>query len=412
MTEIASRNSEPGIVTSILYVSYDGLTEPIGQSQVLAYLTRLRSYGHEITVMSYEKPDAPEKLTRETSRELTAAGIRWKRLRYHKRPSVAATGYDVARGVLAGLRIVTRDRVEIVHARSYVPALICMTLKSITGVRFLFDMRNFWADEKVDGGRWKRGGVLWRIAKRLELKFLRSADHVVTLTDRAKEELKGFRVPQLPPASVIPTCVDLALFQRNVQAATAGEAPIVIYSGSLGGRYQDALVGRFFAAMQEVAPRSTLQIWSRQDASHIVEAAVASRASRAAISIRSGSRREVAKALSVAHVGVSLLNDGFSNRSSMPTKIAEYLASGLVVVSSPGVGDLDELLRKGGAGLVFANVAPTSAELEQMAAATMDLLKGGNAPERARRLAEDAFSIDGGAAAYDKIYRSIMFAKS
>ena len=37
-----------------LYVSYDGLLDPLGQSQVLPYVEALAK-SHEITVLSFEK---------------------------------------------------------------------------------------------------------------------------------------------------------------------------------------------------------------------------------------------------------------------------------------------------------------------------------------------------------------------
>ena len=40
---------------AILYVSYDGMLEPLGQSQVLAYLERLAD-GYEVNLLSFEKP--------------------------------------------------------------------------------------------------------------------------------------------------------------------------------------------------------------------------------------------------------------------------------------------------------------------------------------------------------------------
>ena len=42
---------------NILYLSYDGLTDPLGQSQILPYLAGLSEAGYTITIISFEKPD-------------------------------------------------------------------------------------------------------------------------------------------------------------------------------------------------------------------------------------------------------------------------------------------------------------------------------------------------------------------
>ncbi len=40
----------------VLYISYDGILEPLGQSQVLRYLEKLSSK-HQIHLISFEKPE-------------------------------------------------------------------------------------------------------------------------------------------------------------------------------------------------------------------------------------------------------------------------------------------------------------------------------------------------------------------
>jgi hypothetical protein len=39
----------------ILYLTYDGLNDPLGQSQILPYLEGLAEKGYGITVISFEK---------------------------------------------------------------------------------------------------------------------------------------------------------------------------------------------------------------------------------------------------------------------------------------------------------------------------------------------------------------------
>src|SRR3954470_3139473 len=84
---------------AILYVSYDGMLEPLGQSQVLAYLERLTAR-YEVNLLSFEKSDdtaRPERLAA-VRRRIEAAGIRWTWRRYHKAPTALATAWDVSMG--------------------------------------------------------------------------------------------------------------------------------------------------------------------------------------------------------------------------------------------------------------------------------------------------------------------------
>ena len=76
----------------ILYVAYDGMLEPLGQSQVLCYLERL-ARTQSIHLLSFEKSEDWEDVQEREAiaGRIKAAGIHWHPCRYHKRPSAAAT---------------------------------------------------------------------------------------------------------------------------------------------------------------------------------------------------------------------------------------------------------------------------------------------------------------------------------
>jgi hypothetical protein len=128
-----------GTTSGVLYISYDGMLEPLGQSQVLAYLKRLAA-DRPIHLISFEKADD---WANTTEREripqgIAAAGIIWHPLRYHKRPTAVATAWNIACGITLGHCLFLRYRLAIVHARSYVPAVMALALKRLTVVKFLF----------------------------------------------------------------------------------------------------------------------------------------------------------------------------------------------------------------------------------------------------------------------------------
>ena len=227
----------------VLYISYDGMLEPLGQSQVLAYQERLAK-DFKLHLLSFEKPEdwADLKARDAVAERMALAGIHWHPCRYHKRLSALATAYDILVGSVTGLWLVSRYRIQIVHARSYVAGVMALILKKLTGVCFVFDMRGFWADERVVGGLWPRGGRLYRVAKWFERQFLLNADHVVSLTHAAVLEMEKFPylAGRMPPVTVIPTCADLARFCP--QPAIKKEF-LLGYVGSAGTWYEfDATV--------------------------------------------------------------------------------------------------------------------------------------------------------------------------
>ena len=165
--KVAILTAMPGTTGRVLYISHNGLTEPLGRRQVLPYLIGLATRGWRITVVSFEKSRTavPETLARveEITRE---AGILWKPLRYHNRPPVVATAYDILRGCqhASGLA----RNAELIHARSTVPAMMAGLASRRLGVPWIFDLRGLLAEEYVDTGHWPRGGIRHRVTAAVE----------------------------------------------------------------------------------------------------------------------------------------------------------------------------------------------------------------------------------------------------
>ena len=248
-----------------LYISYDGMTDPLGRSQVLPYLQGLAARGHEITLLSCEKAErsADEAAVREICDQ---AGIDWQPVAYHKWPPIVSGMLDVAVLKREAARLHRLKRFDLVHCRSYMAAIAGDWLKRGSGVPFLFDMRGFWADERVERGIWPAGNPLFRAAysyfKRLERRFFRDADAIVSLTDNARREIGSWPADRWPAAgvTVIPCCVDLGLFaaqSAEQRAATRRQigidenTPLLLYVGSVGGAYLTTEMLRLFRVYRE-----------------------------------------------------------------------------------------------------------------------------------------------------------------
>ena len=175
----------------VLYISYDGLLEPLGRSQVLAYARKLAK-DFQITLLTFEKTRDLDDVDRVemTRLEVEKFHIQWIPLRYHKRPTLLATGFDIAHGLLRALWLSRGHDFKIVHARSYVAAMIGLFVKSILRKRFVFDMRGFWVDEGITKGMWRENSVLYRLGRFFERQYLCRADAVVSLTNAAVSEMR------------------------------------------------------------------------------------------------------------------------------------------------------------------------------------------------------------------------------
>ena len=392
---------------AVLYISYDGMLEPLGQSQVQAYLSHLAA-DRTICLISFEKAENWFNLAerQRTARGMIGAGILWQPLRYHKRPSALATAWDIACGIAVGIRLVMRHRVRIVHARSYVPSVMALVLRRITGVKYVFDMRGFWADERVDGGLWPRSGPMYRVAKGFERRFLLAADHVVSLTHAAVREMMLFPYLQerMPPVTVIPTCVDLTRFTPSLQGVSDGGF-VLGYVGSAGTWYLFDEVAACFAQLLRMRPNARFLILNRGEHSYIRARLAAAGVPDDTVELVTATHAEVAGQMARMDAGVFFIKSVFSKQASAPTKLAEFLGCGIPCLSNAGVGDMTDVLEGEQVG-----IALTSFDEASMNVGLHRLLRLVADPTRRDRCVAAArrhFSLDEGVARYRSIYERL-----
>ena len=340
-------------------------------------------------------------------------GITWYPLRYHKNPSAPATAYDILQGIFLSTWIVWRHKVKIVHVRSYVASVIALFLKKAFGVKFVFDMRGFWADERVDAGLWGRSGRMYRIAKWFELKFLLSADRVVSLTHAGVDEIRKLPYLQgrMPRFEVIPTCTDLELFHVHEGETTETDdgAFTLGWVGAVKGWYlfDEALV--FFRAFLEKIPRARLCILNRENHPYILDRLSAHDISPELVEIKSVEHGSVPDEMAHMDVGIFFIMPVFSKRASAPTKLGEFLGCGVPCLANDGVGDMTRILESENVGVVIRDFNDDNRQ--KAINALLSLCVDPDVRQRCVRVAREHFSLDDGVAAYNRIYGELVSLK-
>jgi glycosyltransferase involved in cell wall biosynthesis len=394
------------VTPGILYISYDGMLEPLGQSQVLAYLEKLAP-GRRIHLISFEKSRdwGNDELRESIRRRIADAGIEWHPLRYHKSPTAPATAFDVAAGSALAVALALRHRLRVVHARSYVPALMALAVKRATGASFLFDMRGFWADERIDGGLWPRDGRLYRAAKSVERKLLLAADHVVTLTHASEAELRRWPYLQgrTPPISVIPTCADLDRF--TIQGPIQRDPFVLGYVGSVGTWYLLDEMLQCFAILQHEMPNSRLLIVNRSEHALIEERLKAAKIDRDLVELVAADHSEVPRYIGRMSAGVAFYQSGYSRLACAPTKLAEYLGCGVPCLASRGVGDVSHTLELNRVGVGLSGL--TTEDMESGVRKLVALVFEDDIQERCRQAATELFALEVGTRAYSRMYDAL-----
>lgn len=341
-----------------VYITYWSLLDPLCQSQSLPVLRALARWGRQVGLITFEQ--APWAMTPDEEhlrrRVLASEGIRWEALCYHKRPRIASTFFDIALGVLRCLRIRWRGRVRAFHARGSVPAAIAYIASRLTGARFLNDADGPLSEEYVDAGVWERGSLPHRITGWAETRFLWAADAVAVLTERRRLEIRGLTRREV---TVLPCGVDVEHFvpdpvvRESLRQELGLSGVVLIYVGKAAGWYLSDAMLDFARVASEILRGAPLLILTTEDPRGFAEAA----ATRGLYCVvRSATRDEMPRYLSAGDVGLSFVLPAPSKRACSPVKNGEYLACGLPIVTTPGIGDYSDLVARNNVGVVLESL--------------------------------------------------------
>ncbi len=408
------------MANNILYLSYDGMTDPLGQSQVLPYLTGLRKKGYSISLVSFEKPavfSENEKLIRQICAE---SGIEWHPLRYTKKPAFLSTVFDIWKMKRKAAEIHKKKSIDIVHCRSYIAASAGIWLKKKFGVRFIFDMRGFWPDERVDGDLWDLKNPLYKrvynFFKRREKQFLELADHTVCLTQAAKKEIHSWKHIENNPVviTVIPCCADMDHFDparitQDIKShwrsklAISDDDRIISYVGSIGTWYMPGEMLDFFKILLDTEPRMRFLFITRDDSALILEMARQKNIDPERLIIQGGARNDMPALISLSDFAIFFIKPAYSKKASSPTKQAEIMRLGIPLICNDLIGDTSYVVEKYKAGVVIREFSTPSYR------SVISKLLGSlfNIPA-IQEGAKEFFDLDTGIDRYDKIYKAVL----
>lgn len=404
--------------TNVLYITYDGLTGALGQSQILPYVIQLTREGYQFTILSFEKKDELQKNRDNISRLLQEHDIRWEPLTFTRRPPILAKLYDLVRMKAAAKKLYRQHRFQLVHCRSYIAGQMGLLLKQKFGCRFLFDMRGFWVDERVDGKLWDLSRPFYRRLykryKAIEKALLAGADHIIALTENGKEELSTNYGVAAQKITVIPCCVDTDFFDPSTVASQAiaslrsdlhitEDDYILTYIGKLGTWYMLDEMLQFYKALQQKQPKARFLLLVDHDHQE-VEQLVQEKGFRLSdFIIKKAARAEVPLYLSLSHSSVFFIKPAYSKKGSSPIKFGELLSMGIPVICNGNVGDMDGIMKDQNLGALireFTNAAYTDA--------ADTVLRQSYDPAYIRDKALQEFSVTNGSLLYQNVYALLL----
>ena len=399
---------------AVLYITFDGLSDPLGQSQILPYLTGISKNGYHIFILSCEKANRLDQEKEKILSLISTLPITWQYVLYDENGGFLSRLLYIRKLSALAKKINRSNKISLIHCRSYLASLIGLKFKLKYRIPFVFDMRGFWADERIDGGIWKHSNPLhelfYRYFKKKEKQFMATSDAIVSLTNAGVNELDK-KFPQEKIANkttVIPCCTNTHLFNPETSKKEISinglslQDHVLIYTGSIGTwYYTKEMIDCVLVWRQSLSNLKLLIVTKDTEALDAILASYTEE-EKSIIIKASASYIEMPAYLALAKAAIFFIKPSYSKIASSPTKMAECWAMNLPIITNQGIGDNDLYFNTHKGGILINDFSVSEYEK-----ASKQYLKIVAEPINYREIALHYFDTQMAVNKYTAIYHSL-----
>ena len=401
-------------MNKVLFLSYDGLLDPLGKSQIVPYIKNISKHQREVHIISFEKGFRIKNKKKINFKE---KNIFWYDLTFSSNFGLFSKIYDVLKLFFVSLYICKNKKINIIHARSHISAYVAFFLKKIHKLKLIFDFRGFWLEERFENKLWNKNNFFYKntfyFLKFLEKKTIFASEKLVVLTQKAKEEITK-NLKKNISIKVIPCAVDYNLFdykkfnhkKKNIKKSIGIDPKdiVVCYLGSLGGVYNVSyILNNFLFLKKNIYNISFLVITNNPQV-------IKNELKKPKYSLLEDKlkyffleREFLPKYLSIADMGLSFIQPGYSRIAQSPTRIAELLSMGIPVVCNKKIGDINEIISLLKVGMMI------NLDIKKNNLKILDFIKNLERfnKEDIRIKSKKIYSLDNANKKYKEIYNSL-----
>ena len=402
----------------VLYITYDGLLDPLGESQILPYLIGLRPSFSSLRIISFEKPCFSKDIIMKKRNKLEMYNICWSPLVFSDTQNIIFKVLDLLKMYKKAIFLNLKFKYDVIHCRSYQSMKVGIFLKSFFKLKTIFDMRGLWVDDRLDGGRWPQNNIFYKFIynywKFVEKKLLTNADHIITLTPQTNLIVNKITKKEMNNISVIPCCADFNHFNLIEQKQkdnirkdmNISENSLVLsYLGSLGTVYLWEEMLSFYIRLNKRYPNSNFLVITKHwdiKKQYLLEKKIKGDILRKII-FKSAKRREVPFLLGISDIMLSFRRNSFSQKACCPTKMGEAFACGIPVIANKDVGDVNNIIEKLNGGAII-NLENTNDKDNVIKNIKFIKDKGGY---ELRKRSKNLFDLNTGINLYKRIYEKL-----
>lgn len=401
-----------------LYITYDGLLDPLGKSQILPYIEGivLRDQSISFFILSFEKHYNYE-LIDQLKEKLAKKSIIWKPLRFSQNSKIFSKFLDLVKMYFFGFLMRYKHQINIVHARGHPAAMVARLLKLLTNTKFLFDFRGFWADERIDKGGWDTNLYFdllqYKTLKFIERRLIKSCDQMIVLSKKGKSFIVNSFNIEASKITVIPCAADYAHFRPIIKNQTLIlrnsmnilEDDIVLgYSGTIGKMYLLDETFSLFSALINANQKSKLLVLTNNK-KEFEEFLILKNYKKFEnkIIVKNVDRNEMPRYLCCMDFLVTFVKPTFSKIAASSTRNAEAFACGLPVIANSGVGDNVEIFNEFNPGILIEDIY--NHDFANTISAIFE--KSCNTGTNLVNITKDFYSLDSAVLKYQNVYQAM-----
>jgi len=327
-------------------------TNAVLQSQALGQMKYLQSLGAHVTVICSDP--APAEFVRTYLPALEQAGITAipvRQLEFRRLLIVRFMAFLTLRSFATRLKYLNQQHpIDIIYLRNFWNMFAVPDNK----LKVLYDVRGINLEETIF--KQKATNSIQHIKQQLYGFFESRAIQRATYLQCVSHPLKDYISEhfQRDDASVVHSCVEQQQFQQCRQYRDAirkkfgihDEAIVLLYSGG-SAQYQE--LDFMLALWLEIAKRvedAHFLLFLRDRNERLTQHRFFQSIAKQRVTITSVKHDEIPKHLSAADFGCLLRRDIALNRVASPVKFGEYLAAGLGIIASPGIGDISDFVQR------------------------------------------------------------------
>ena len=388
------------------YISYDGLLDPLGNSQILPYLEGLSDSGFKLIVLSFEKIDRNKKLIDELNKKLKSKDINWIYLPFKKQ----FFGYfrRILKCCYVLKKNLTTKNIILFHTRGILTAIVYLICRFKCPL--IYDIRAF-AGEYIDCKRVGSNSIFSYALLFFEKFLINLSSGIVVLDESGLLFLKKNYKRIKAEIMVIPTCTNIKKFpiSNKVSKKETLDCYKFVFLGGARFPYRPDLAIIFIKKLLENNINCKIDFINERDQEYIKKLCNDFNLPTKNYNIFSLPQNEVSTQLINYHSGLIFNSSGIWRKMSSPTKLGEYLAAGLHITSLSGIEVINRLSKKQSTSFDILDETNFKESLSQKK--IDEIIKKISDPfvsNNARKLAKDYFDISIAKKQYNELYNRLL----